>query len=635
MLFRSRKAPYTQVASGTDGQDALQVVTAWLPYALQGPALLLFALYDCALLVAIVILYWKSYRDFGLIDDDGTSDLVFVSRFLPTLLAVAYVLFATIIVDDVRRTEPFALLASPAGALARYTLLQNPGQWWTCIWRSFPNRKQDRGMRWAMLCSVLIYVLGILVLSPFSASLLVSKEVLIPEDTLFRLLNLPTAAAPLSIQAKQATYFRTVAHDLQNVSTSAWITDKYFVFPFWPSTLNSPPLGPVLSDQAQTWQANTTVMTTEMVCEPMTLERKAWEVNQTADDEAFINASMVLSTKSGCKYGVFFPWTWSGEDAAISIADFANYGGASWAPHTALALAPGGASEEAFTYSGDLINSSSCTGELLFMSTNPINFAGGLDFSVNHNFNAFGHICKHEYYAGDLLVTAKTSQDSTELSFDEEDFRHKRQRLDDRQLDTAHFQDLFFDKNWSYHLISVNGDRPLVGGPTALLSAMYNFTMEAMIKDPDLTGKATSLKQRFFGEIVQDAVSSLPPADSTVQIGSVSTIRQRVTVVSIAALTLGITLTLQLLLICGTFFASRLSRRPLALLRDPASALAVASLLPEAPDARHELRCIGCDLGSKAAEGGNRYKLQGNRLCLIDPAIGSSAEERKSEDPRI
>ena len=260
-------------------------------------------MYDCALILAVALLYWKSDRNFGVIDDDGTSKRVFASRFVPTLLAVAYVLIATIVVDDVKRTEGFAQLASPSGALAKSTLLQNAGQWWACIWRSFPSRKNEHGMRWAMFYSVMVYVLGILVLSPFSSSFLVSKEVLVPQDISFRRVNLTASSTPLSLEAKQSSYFRTIAHSLQNVSTSAWITDRYFVLPFWPSTMDSAPLGPILSTEAQSWQAQTTVMTSDLICEPMKLERKAWSVS-TVDTSA-INASVVLASESGCSYGIF------------------------------------------------------------------------------------------------------------------------------------------------------------------------------------------------------------------------------------------------------------------------------------------------------------------------------------------
>lgn len=142
----------------------------WLPYSLRWPAPAVFALYDIFLILAIGLLYWKSVRSSGLVDDDGSSSLFFASRFLPTLLAVAYSLVATILLDDVKRTEAFARLASPSGASAASTLLHSPGPWWTSFWRSFPNRKDQRKFSGTLFCATVLYVLGILVLSPFSSA---------------------------------------------------------------------------------------------------------------------------------------------------------------------------------------------------------------------------------------------------------------------------------------------------------------------------------------------------------------------------------------------------------------------------------------------------------------------------------
>ena len=622
MRFLSAKAPYTRVTSATDHSDASRASPTWLPYSLRWPSLLLFAVYDIALFLAVALLYWKSDRNFGLIDDDGTSSSVFASRFVPTLLAVVHVLTATIIVDDVKRTEAFAQLASPSGALAGNTLFQKPGQWWTCIWRSFPSRKKERGMRWAMLCSVFLYVLGILVLSPFSASLLIPKEVSIPQDILFNRINLEASRAPLPIEAKQSSYFRTIAHGLQNVSTSAWITDDFFVLPFWPSTIGSPPLGPILSNQVQSWQAQTTVMTSELVCEPLRLEHKAWSVDDS-NSFTFVNASMVLSG-SKCSYGIFFPYPLDENDDpsyTYSLEDLATNGGSSWSTPSTLALGTGSGYGSASIYNGRLINSTSCSGEIILMSTNPINSdATGSDNTPHHDFDALGYICSHAYYAADVKVTADLSQDNSILSFDKDDFRNKKRNIGTQHLDISKFQDLFLSKNWSYHLTSVVDGHPVVGGPTALLSSFYNFSMSAMMNDPSIVSRAAQMKQRYFGEVVKDAVSSLPVMDTDTRVGTISTIRRRITVVSIAALTLSITLGLQLLLVFGTLLASRLSRRPLGLLEDPASALAAASLFKRDNNAGKSflrLSHIG-EMQMMSLVSRNRYQLQQGSLRTLE-----------------
>jgi hypothetical protein len=64
-----------------------------------------FGLYDIGLTVAVALLCWKSVKNSGLVNDDGSSALFFASMFLSTILAVAYVLVANIVLDDVKRTE--------------------------------------------------------------------------------------------------------------------------------------------------------------------------------------------------------------------------------------------------------------------------------------------------------------------------------------------------------------------------------------------------------------------------------------------------------------------------------------------------------------------------------------------------
>ncbi len=254
------------------------------------------------------------------------------------------------------------------------------------------------------------------------------------------------------------------------------------------------------------------------------------------------------------------------------------------------------------------------------MSTNFVYYnTSSMNYSVQHDFDTLGYICSPEYYAADIDVTADLSQENSILSFDEDEFRNQKQKIDMRHINTARFQDVFMSKNWSYHLWSVTADRPLVGGPTVLLSAIYNFSIIAMINDASFVEKATQMKQRYFGEVIVDAISSLPVSSTEAHVGTVSTVRRRITTVSIAALTLAITLGIQLLLICGVYFTSRLSRRPLGLLRDPASALAAASLLTGDENTRQAFRDLDHVPESQIVPllSQNRYKLQHGSLRAL------------------
>jgi hypothetical protein len=80
----------------------------------------------------------------------------------------------------------------------------------------------------------LVNILGFLAMSPLSSSLLSSQDVSVPKRVDFERMT-PKADSALAMNAGRETYFRTIGHLLQNVSTSAWISDNYTILPFWPS----------------------------------------------------------------------------------------------------------------------------------------------------------------------------------------------------------------------------------------------------------------------------------------------------------------------------------------------------------------------------------------------------------------
>ena len=112
---------------------------------------------------------------------------------------------------------------------------------------------------------------GFLVISPLSSTFIVSQHVVFTRTTQFSQIdmtsNLPVQSNPLS-----TTYFRTISSILQNVTTSAWIGGKYTVLPFWPTEMEHAPLGPIIPSSNQTWEANTTIFSTELDCEDFKLD---------------------------------------------------------------------------------------------------------------------------------------------------------------------------------------------------------------------------------------------------------------------------------------------------------------------------------------------------------------------------
>ena len=158
---------------------------SWLPYTLTWPYLIFLIILALGLSLLIALLMWRSIVYHGLGNDDGTSALLFGWRFSPTLVAVLYVLLTSMLLEDVKRTEPYARLSQKSGAEATYTLLQSPGAWWNALIDSL-NKKKNNGRRgWILLGASLINIAGFLAISPLSSALLVSEDLLVPEQISF------------------------------------------------------------------------------------------------------------------------------------------------------------------------------------------------------------------------------------------------------------------------------------------------------------------------------------------------------------------------------------------------------------------------------------------------------------------
>ncbi|KAJ3553960.1 hypothetical protein NPX13_g10748 [Xylaria arbuscula] len=241
----------------------------WLPYTLRWPCFLATICFTCTVLAFVIAAHAISCQHSGLVPDDGSGVLKIGFRLVPTLFATIYVFLSSTILDDIKRTEPFARLASPDGAPADLSVTWSADPWWKALISSFPSRRKKAN--WAMLSATVAFVLGSLILSPLSSSLIVSQTVVLTQDTQFRQLSLEPSM-PIQEKPQSETYYRSIRSLLRNVSTSAWILDQYAVVPFWPASVRAVPLGPVLFETDETWRATTTVFSTELICEPLILK---------------------------------------------------------------------------------------------------------------------------------------------------------------------------------------------------------------------------------------------------------------------------------------------------------------------------------------------------------------------------
>ncbi|KAI0199994.1 hypothetical protein F4808DRAFT_471185 [Astrocystis sublimbata] len=558
----------------------------WLPYMLRWPTLVAILAFTAALGVIVVIVHAISASHKGLVADDGSGSLIILSKFIPTLLAVIHGILLTMLLNDVKRTQPFANLASSSGALAGQSLTWVADTWWECLVASLPKRNIKK-TSWAMLCTSVAFIFSFLIVSPFSSTLLVSKDVLFVEERAFSQLNI-SSALPLRAHPVGTTCFRTVSNLLQNVTTSAWITDSRAILPFWPSTINDAPLGPILTDSAQTWLAKTTVFDVEMECEQMKLvEFVSFDLYHAEGNFTTSSKRARLLSLSGCSLTITLT-----EGGALYAT-----GGAVWS---------------------------------------------GLR-GTSANATVLGQICKTNFFMGYPTVTVTLSKSASSVEIDESVYSSIRKPIPDTVADSSSFQRVFLNTtNWSMHLKKpVGSPRAFASGPAIMLSALYDYSPEKMVADSYFLQNAGRVKQRFFGELLRDVFDTASGSDAIKTTGTTSETKRRVVVVPSVAIILEISLVLQFILLSTVLVTTRISRRPLGLFADPAPPIRVAKLISNQPDTLKSLEYLhgtsSKDLALSLSD--KRYLLSQGRIHLASTKGGpndmSSSQESHSPQPSL
>lgn len=588
----------THKSSGPDSYSG--TTPTWLPYTLRWRTLASIIVFTAVLEIVVIIVHALSARQKGLLADDGSASVNILTKLIPTLLAVVHGILLTMLLNDVKRTQPYANLASPSGASAGQSLTWIADAWWECLMASMPKRNIKR-TNWAMLCTSVAFIFSFLIMSPFSSTLLVSQDVLFVKERAFSQLDI-SSALPLRADALGTTYFRTVGSLLQNATTSAWISDRRAVLPFWPSTIGSAPLGPILSDSAQTWSAKTTVFDVEIECQQMNLVDFAYLDWDDPEFKTTVPAHTAkLTSPSGCSL-----------DLIIASGDeFAAVGGASWSdPRQTNRTTLGLDFKSPFDLSG-------CNQDEIILLSGPVSQA------TPANATLTGQICRTSYFMGEPSVTVTLSKSATSVVIDESEYSAIRQLIPSTVADLPSFQRVFLNNtNWSTHLVKPKGSqRAFAFGPAFMLSALYDFDSAQMVADSSLLQNAGRVKQRFFGELLRDVFDTASGSAAIKTTGTTTDTRRRVVVVSAVAIILEVFLFLQLVLLSAVLVTTRISRRPLGLFADPAPPIRVAKLISNEPDTLQSLDSLH---GTSSRElevalSDKRYMLSEGHIHLVSP----------------
>jgi hypothetical protein len=246
----------TNILTHTDQQ--------WVPFALRWYFIAITALFSTVFAATAFALYWRSHKNNGLCSEDSAMP---GWKFVPTLIAVLYTQLTAMLLDAVKRTEPFAKMARMNGIpVANYTLLEKSKPWWTTFARGFQRRRNGGSWNWVIILSSGIYILAILGISPISAAFLVTKEVLQTNSEAVVQLKMRDGTT-LHPVAERDTYLQTMGAIFQNYSTSPWITEGFVVLPFWPEdSLDTDSRWDSQVSHSGTWEADTTIFHNDLVC---------------------------------------------------------------------------------------------------------------------------------------------------------------------------------------------------------------------------------------------------------------------------------------------------------------------------------------------------------------------------------
>lgn len=581
---------------------AISSPSTWLPLTLRWPFLVTLFSVSLGLGVVTIALSAKSAQTHGLCNDSGSSAFFFAWRFLPTLVAVLYALMITVLTNDVKRTESFAKLSKPNGSSAASSLLLVGGPWWNDPIGAL-RKKSNNGYRsWTFFWVSMTNVMAILLVSPLSAGLLSLDEVQISRNEQFSRLQ-PfhdgPLGSPLRLQdtSTDETYFRTISSVVQNLTTSAWLGDSHAVLPFWPTSFDSVPVGASLAGTPQQWKGQTSVFQAGLQCISMKLTGK------NTSDSNFI---LELNSGDGCRVKMNMTRSsllWPPGGGWWSNTSATNY------PTVANSIPP-----------TIILNSTSaCGAREMFFIASPLQ-------SPQSN-QSVARLCSSNYFvAFNVTTTVESTAISSLVSIDERSFNETKVPLDPSIVDLQNFEDLFLNQSWSAYFQPPNGYnavRPVFGGPLILLAALLGdtgFSLNTTFEGVGLLDKAQRVKQRFFGEAIQTAFVSTSEQDVQHISAQLTTTQIRLIASYGIGITLGLILLLSAALITFVHYCSRLSRRPLNLIRDPGSAAAVMLMISHNAEIRNRFR--GFDKipedSMKSLLGETMFRIVDGRLVVED-----------------
>jgi hypothetical protein len=460
-----------------------------------------------------MLLGWRSQENHGICSEDVA---MFGWKFIPTLITVIYSRFTAILLENVQRTEPWARMAKPSSSVpgATFTILEKPRSWWVTLTSGMRKNRNGGVRNWVVVLCCTVHILAVLVISPLSAALLGTKVLQITVDSVSMKRTVPIGGPDLEFRADRGTFLRTSVALLQNYSSSPWVTDEYFVLPFWPADLETTQWSPHYASP-QRWNATTHVFKADFQCSKLELTGTEYYLRHSTEEESLHNmtnppylASIQLEAEGGCTYNLTFNATGPG----YSIPQMYISGIGSWSSINTF-LRGTMKDKDARIILGERCPED----EGILLSTQWVDIMLPQKKFLEP-FSAAGYVCNASYSVAEMAAQASLTETSFVVEVDQREFGKISATNPPNQMDLSSIRDVMLASEFFDYVPQSTGndsfgynDAPAwvpFQGAAALLSTMYSQNMTAMIQDPDLPSKAARIRRRFFAETLQTTFSA-------------------------------------------------------------------------------------------------------------------------------
>jgi hypothetical protein len=531
-----------------------------------------------------ILLRWRSQNNQGLCSEDVA---IFGWKFIPTLITVIYSRFTAILLENVQQTEPFARMARPSSSVpgAAFTILEKPRSWWVTLTSGMRKNRNGDVRSWVVVLCCTVHILAVLVISPLSAALLGTKILQITVDSVSMDRLTPIGEPNMEFRPDRGTFLRTSVALLQNYSSSPWVTDEYFVLPFWPADLESTQWSPYYASP-QRWNATTHVFKADFQCSKLELTGTEYYLRHSTDEESLLNltnipylASIQLEAEGGCAYNLTFNATAPG----YSVPEMYVSGIGSWSNIDTF-LRGTMKDKDARVILGERCQED----ESILLSTQWVDIMLR-EQEFLESFSAAGYVCNASYNVAEMAVQASLTETSFVVEVDQQEFRKISATNPPNRLDLSSIRNVmsapeFFDYvpqstgNNSFGYNDASAWVPFQGA-AALLSTMYSRNMTAMIQDTDLPSKAARIRRRFFAETLQTTFSASGTTAEQIVSGTKSSRERRVIVsMPIASVICGLSI-FSFFLLAIVFLLLRSGHRRLNTFHNPTTVVGILSMV--------------------------------------------------------